>query len=177
MLNKSAIGENLRVARENAGLTQTQLAEQLWLAGHGELSRLTIGRIESGRRELGFAEALAIAEALGVPVAQLSTNRVGTMADLERLKIMQLHDEASATLSNLGRVLNDVVRIYTQLKYDSPIVESLNDKALTERHNDLIITFDAATDKDKNLTFGEIERALIRANLNNNVHWENVEAD
>ncbi len=57
--------ENLRRARERAGLTQEKLA---WAAG---LHQTEVGRIEAGRRNPGFDTIIKLARGLGLPAAEL----------------------------------------------------------------------------------------------------------
>lgn len=56
-------GITLRIRRENAGLTQAQLAKATGLAVSN------ISAMENGRRSVGLAIAKKLAEALGRPVA------------------------------------------------------------------------------------------------------------
>jgi DNA-binding XRE family transcriptional regulator len=58
-------GDNLRRARERAGLTQTRLAE---LAGVG---RSDLHKIEAGRRNITLGMASRLATALGIDVRDL----------------------------------------------------------------------------------------------------------
>ena len=62
---RQAFADNVRVAREQAGLTQEQLA---WAAG---LHQTEIARIEGGRRNPGFDTIVKVARGLGVPPAEL----------------------------------------------------------------------------------------------------------
>lgn len=57
--------QNLRRARERAGLTQEKLA---WAAG---LHQTEVGRIESGRRNPGLDTIVKLARGLGIPAAEL----------------------------------------------------------------------------------------------------------
>jgi transcriptional regulator with XRE-family HTH domain len=60
-----SIGERLRSAREEAGLTMDQTAE---LSG---LSKAHLSRLESAERQPSIAALLALADALGTPVSAL----------------------------------------------------------------------------------------------------------
>lgn len=60
----------LRKARLEAGLTQIELAASIGC------SQSDISRIESGQRDITLERLKAIAEALGVPVAQLLADEV-----------------------------------------------------------------------------------------------------
>jgi transcriptional regulator with XRE-family HTH domain len=58
-------GKRVRNLRERAGLSQEALAER---AG---IHRTYVGGVERGERNLGLKNVFRVAEALGVPVAQL----------------------------------------------------------------------------------------------------------
>jgi len=58
-------GKRVRTLRERAGLSQEALAEK---AG---LHRTYLGGVERGERNLGLKNVFRVAEALGVPVAEL----------------------------------------------------------------------------------------------------------
>ncbi|MBI3462985.1 MAG: helix-turn-helix transcriptional regulator [Planctomycetes bacterium] len=58
-------GMRVRAFRENAGLSQEQLAER------AQIHRTYIGGIERGERNVGLKNILRIAGALGVAPAQL----------------------------------------------------------------------------------------------------------
>jgi transcriptional regulator with XRE-family HTH domain len=60
--NYAAIGNRIKEARKNAGLTQTELAEPL------ELSQPAINLIESGRVSLTLDNLFMISEVLGQPI-------------------------------------------------------------------------------------------------------------
>lgn len=62
---RQAFAENVRDAREKAGMTQEQLA---WAAG---LHQTEIARIEGGRRNPGLDTIFKVARGLGVPPASL----------------------------------------------------------------------------------------------------------
>lgn len=65
----AAIGTAIRLAREQAGLTQTGLARQMGLA------QASIGRMESGKTNPTVAIVVKYAEALGAPVEM----KIGTI--------------------------------------------------------------------------------------------------
>lgn len=62
---RQRFAENVRVAREKAGLTQEQLA---WAAG---LHQTEIARIESGRRNPGLDTVFKVARGLELAPAEL----------------------------------------------------------------------------------------------------------
>ncbi|HLV18438.1 MAG TPA: helix-turn-helix transcriptional regulator [Pseudomonas sp.] len=61
---------NLKQAREQAGLTQIELAERVGC------DQSVISRIESGQRAVTLQRLKHIAKALGVPLAQLLADEV-----------------------------------------------------------------------------------------------------
>lgn len=62
---RRAIGAQLRTARKTAGLTQQQLGE------HIDRDVKSISRWENGHRPPDLNDLLVIADALGVPLAEL----------------------------------------------------------------------------------------------------------
>lgn len=63
----SSLAERLRIAREQAGLSQGQIAKLL------DMHRPTISEIEAGRRKVKAEELAQFAEAYGVSVAWLTS--------------------------------------------------------------------------------------------------------
>jgi transcriptional regulator with XRE-family HTH domain len=57
-----------RAGRLAAGRSQSQFARQLVAAGLDAWRQQTVGKVESGQRELSLAEDYAVAELLGVPL-------------------------------------------------------------------------------------------------------------
>lgn len=68
---RAALGQRIRVLRQERGLTQERLAE---LAG---LQRPVVGYLERGERDFGVSHLWDVAEALDVPVAHLFSNGAG----------------------------------------------------------------------------------------------------
>lgn len=61
----------MREARERRGITQGHIARTL-SAAHGlAWHQTTTGKVETGERRILLAEALAVADVLGVPLAEL----------------------------------------------------------------------------------------------------------
>jgi transcriptional regulator with XRE-family HTH domain len=80
----SMIGERVRALRNARGLNITQLAER---AG---MQRPNVSRLEAGRHLPSLETLERIAEAMGVPVAELVTNRVessGSPVDVHRATV------------------------------------------------------------------------------------------
>lgn len=70
--------ENLKRIRENAGLTQEDLARKAGLTLSG------LRQVETGRREPRLATAQAIASALGVPIEQIWPYSAEHLTDAEQ---------------------------------------------------------------------------------------------
>jgi len=71
---QTSVGESVRAAREQRGLTLEQTAE---LSG---LSKSHLSRIESSERQPSVAALLSLSEALGAPVSELFGERAGSAA-------------------------------------------------------------------------------------------------
>jgi transcriptional regulator with XRE-family HTH domain len=67
-------GERLHYLREQAQLTQQQLADVMRAAG-SKMHRSTIGKIEAGERVVSIGEAAQFADVLGVNLMDLLTVR------------------------------------------------------------------------------------------------------
>lgn len=65
IVSYKTIGQNIRAARKDAGLTQEQIAEKL------KMSQLHFGRLERGERPASLEQIAQIAQALHVPLASL----------------------------------------------------------------------------------------------------------
>ena len=65
IVSYKTIGQNIRTARKDAGLTQEQMAERL------KMSHLHFGRLERGERPASLEQIAQIAQALHVPLASL----------------------------------------------------------------------------------------------------------
>lgn len=97
----------IRTLRENAGLTQTQLAE---LAG---LDQTTVSKIESGhRRKIHATTLIAIAEALNTSVEVLKGQKPAHQYNQTDVSILQylkehLSTDQLARVANLTQNLND----------------------------------------------------------------------
>lgn len=65
IVSYKTIGQNIRAARKDAGLTQEQIAEQL------KMSQLHFGRLERGERPASLEQIALIAQTLHVPLASL----------------------------------------------------------------------------------------------------------
>jgi transcriptional regulator with XRE-family HTH domain len=78
----SVFARRLREIRQQAGVTQQQLASRMTDAGH-KLHRSAVAKIELGERPVTIGEAVQLAGILGVPLMELVTDR-GAATELER---------------------------------------------------------------------------------------------
>lgn len=65
---QAAFGRNVKAARQNAGLTQTELAER------SGISRVDISRIEGGQINVTLRTMRKLAEALDLKVSRMLEN-------------------------------------------------------------------------------------------------------
>ena len=111
----AAFGRRLRHLREQAGLTQQQLADVMREAG-SKMHRSTIGKIEAGERVMSIGEAAQFTDRLGVNLAELLSVRHSRLVPAQ-LKVASLEyrageytrqrDEAQILLDNTLAKLED----------------------------------------------------------------------
>ena len=65
LVSYKTIGQNIRSARKDRGLTQEQIAEKL------KMSQLHFGRLERGERPASLEQLAQVSHALGVSLASL----------------------------------------------------------------------------------------------------------
>lgn len=68
------IGAVVRNARSARGLTQQQVADEVGRRAGLSWQHSTVAKVESGARTLAFIEAMALADAFGVDIADLATS-------------------------------------------------------------------------------------------------------
>jgi transcriptional regulator with XRE-family HTH domain len=76
-LSDSIFSRRLREVRQQAGVTQQQLASRMTEVGH-KLHRSAVAKIELGERPVTIGEAVQFAGILGVPLMELVTDRGAT---------------------------------------------------------------------------------------------------
>lgn len=100
-------GENLRLIREAAGLTQDDLAEK------ARKSQKAISKIENGGQRIYLDDLFNFADALNVPTAKLLTGQMA-LDDFDELIIAEVHKldtiEARQTLLKVIQTFCDFVR-------------------------------------------------------------------
>lgn len=86
------IGERLRAARTRARQPQQHIATVMAMShGYTTWRQTTVGRVEAGERSLQLGEALALADIIGIPLADLVSEeptRLETGARLAELSRM-----------------------------------------------------------------------------------------
>lgn len=97
------VGDNVRHAREQRGITQAELAAAVGL------TRGSVTNVEAGNQRTPLRTLLAIAQALDVPFAALVDGDLPEFSaplppNVERVRasLKNLQDEPDATLSMLG---------------------------------------------------------------------------
>lgn len=105
------IAARIRLARENAGLSQGQAAKQLGVA------RPTISECEAGRRKVSAAELAAMAKLYGVGVSWLASEEQDD-ADPDRDRIeLAAREIAGLKAEDLASVLQLVRSIRAREKH------------------------------------------------------------
>jgi transcriptional regulator with XRE-family HTH domain len=86
-------GQRLRDLREQAGLTQQQLADMMRVAG-SKMHRSTIGKIEAGERVVSIGEAAQFADVLDLKLTDMLTAGHGRLVPAH-LKVKSLEHRAA----------------------------------------------------------------------------------
>jgi transcriptional regulator with XRE-family HTH domain len=101
---QAVFAANLRRFREDARLSQTDVAERFSELGELQLWQQTIAKIENGQRDVSLNEAQLLARAVGQPLAVMLTTPpelLSGQAARDRLK--QIRDEIKTTADDLVR--------------------------------------------------------------------------
>jgi transcriptional regulator with XRE-family HTH domain len=105
-LSERRFAENLRTAREDKGVSQVKLAQEMAARGW-PWRQQTVTRVESGQRMVRLGEALAVAEILGTSVVRLTASTRETAA---------VHLLASST-SKVKQAFEEITRWTETLLY------------------------------------------------------------
>jgi len=101
------IGRQLRYLREEAGLTQQQLADVMREAG-ARMHRSTIGKIEAGERVVSIGEAAQFAEVLGIDLTHLfNVGQKRLVTAQLKVRALELRAEEYARVLEETQVLLD----------------------------------------------------------------------
>lgn len=93
IVSYKTIGQNIRAARKEAGLTQEQMAERL------KMSQLHFGRLERGERPASLEQIAQIAQALHVPLASLLSGCVA---------LEDFSEKPDASAQSLGKAVTRI---------------------------------------------------------------------
>lgn len=77
------IGNNLRAARDAAGLNKPHVCAHAYLAGYETIYEQSLGRIERGERDLSLAEAVILADVIGCDLTDLTRELPAQTGDTE----------------------------------------------------------------------------------------------
>ena len=119
------IGGNVQQFRNAKKMSQAQLADAMTAKTGQQVAQQTILKIEKGTRPLRYSEAVAVAEALDVPLSALSPDRV-TARERQNIDMAALEAaEADALLSvAVFRYIEAAHELKTVLD-ESPNLENL----------------------------------------------------
>lgn len=107
------IGGNVQQFRNAKKMSQAQLADAMTAKTGQQVAQQTILKIEKGTRPLRYSEAVAMAEALDVPLSALSPDRV-TARERAHLEVAWI--DAVACFSNAVQMNLDYVTSAENLK-------------------------------------------------------------
>ncbi len=93
------IAENVRLYRKKGKMTQAQLAER------AELSTDSVKRVEKGKITVSLESFLRLAEALGVPVAYLISEKIEELPEMQ-----QFHEAVQGKSEKQKRFLIHMLR-------------------------------------------------------------------
>ena len=102
-----AFGARMRQARERAGISQEHLSSNLVLMHDVHWHQTTVGKIESGGRPIRLSEAVAVADLLHVPLAELVYDSADDTPRIDRVAL---------AYAELARVRQDIDAQLTRLR-------------------------------------------------------------
>lgn len=128
--------ENLRKARNELGIGQQELADMVAEEGL-RWHQTTVQRIESGARPVKLAEAVVVAECLGVPLQDMVTLDSDPAAEIAFRKVVQDVLEARQSLLESANfydlAVNDLAKAVASRKQSIPTIEADYQYLLEER--------------------------------------------
>jgi transcriptional regulator with XRE-family HTH domain len=103
-------GRRLRGLREEAGLTQRQLADRMRAAGY-KMHQTTVAKIEAGERAVSVGEAAEFAGALGIDLTEMINvgQRRRVTAQLKVASLEHQADEYARRLHETQVLLDDTL--------------------------------------------------------------------
>jgi len=103
----TAFGRRLRYLREEAGLTQRQLADVMRAAGY-KMHQTTVAKIEAGERAVPVDEAAQFADVLGIDLTQLINVGKGRLARAQlKVRSLEFRAEEYARVLEETQILMD----------------------------------------------------------------------
>lgn len=131
------LGTLIRNAREQVGMSQSRLSEELSRLGNLELGNTTIAKIENGTRGLAVTEAAAFSKALGIPWDAFNDldkpiEEQDRLAGAVKVGSESLYEQANKTLSKISRLQDNIADLlnlapdkYPPAKEISQLVEEI----------------------------------------------------
>lgn len=126
-LSDSIFARRLREVRQQAGVTQQQLAARMTEVGH-KLHRSAVAKIELGERPVTIGEAVQLAGILGVPLVELVTDR-GAATELERQHAVRV--EAQIAVRSLQ---HEAAERHKLLKEQEILYDNVVDRLKAAQH-------------------------------------------
>jgi len=117
-------GWRLRHLREQAGLTQQQLAGVMRAAG-SKMHRSTIGKIEAGERVVSVGEAAQFADVLGIGLTQLITMRDSRPLPTQETRIQQIQ-RLLRIQDGINRLARETSQLVEEIVRDLPLPEGVS---------------------------------------------------
>jgi transcriptional regulator with XRE-family HTH domain len=107
ILNAKHLGQKIRTAREEKGLSQEDLAMEIGLDQRG------VSQLESGKRRLSVSELPSLAKALEVPIMYFFDEETNA-TDLDAILLKEFHQLPSSkwrqTAINMIQLLSETLR-------------------------------------------------------------------
>ncbi len=130
------IGAKVRQLREQRGWSQADLSDRLAYYGW-PLHQTNVSKIESGRRPLRVAEAVALALVFGLPVVALWYLPL----EEEPLSLTDMSDrlrDIDDTIAVVEKTINSLVKTVTDERYRrARVVDAINKAALAAERGDI----------------------------------------
>lgn len=123
-ISEIMFAERLRTERARRGLSQTELARRVTKVLGYTVDGTAITRIEIGQRRARLAEAVVIANELGVSLSSLLSNRSLVEAQIDELEVKVT--DARAALNSAGQELRRRGAIVEDLQAE---LDNLKDQA------------------------------------------------
>lgn len=141
-IDPRVLGDRLKIARSNAGLTQEVVANEL------KLARTTLLSIEAGQRKVRPKELVGLAALYGTSVGHILSDdsvHFDLLTKFRKLENVQLDESAHAATALLNRLVSGAVELEralgASLRFDYPPPISLLAKSVTQQAEDAAVAF------------------------------------